>query len=74
MVVRQWQVLRSLEERRQTLDELANELNVVTRTIRRDLEALEAAGFPILSERSEQDGRVRWRLLSRGVTPDRRAA
>jgi predicted DNA-binding transcriptional regulator YafY len=31
------------------------------RTIRRDLEALEVAGFPILSERI--DGQVRWRLM-----------
>ena len=31
------------------------------RTWRRDLEALEAEGFPILNER--RDGRVRWRLM-----------
>lgn len=31
------------------------------RTIRRDLEALEVAGFPIISERI--DGRVRWRIM-----------
>ncbi len=43
------------------IDALAGDLNVTTRTIRRDLAALQEAGFPLFDERDE-DGRVRWRL------------
>jgi predicted DNA-binding transcriptional regulator YafY len=66
-VTRQWHVLQRLEasKRGLTLDELFASLppDVARhpRTIRRDLEALEAAHFPLLSERV--DGMVRWRLL-----------
>jgi predicted DNA-binding transcriptional regulator YafY len=66
-VTRQWHVLQRLEgsTRGLTLDELLaalpSELAKHPRTIRRDLDALEAAHFPLLSERVE--GRVRWRLL-----------
>ena len=66
-VTRQWHVLQRLEGSKQglTLDELLAalppDLAKHPRTIRRDLEALEAAHFPLLSERVE--GRVRWRLL-----------
>jgi proteasome accessory factor B len=37
---------------------------VTTRTIRRDLAALQEAGFPLFDERDD-DGRVRWRLDGR---------
>jgi len=66
-VIRQWQILRQLEARRQgaTLDELRAALPTDSPrhacTIRRDLEALEQVGFPIVNERV--DGRVRWRLM-----------
>ncbi|HSL05093.1 MAG TPA: hypothetical protein VK901_16310 [Nitrospiraceae bacterium] len=66
-VTRQWHVLQRLEasKRGLTLDELLaglpSDLARHPRTIRRDLEALEAAHFPLLSERV--DGCVRWRLL-----------
>jgi predicted DNA-binding transcriptional regulator YafY len=65
-VTRQWHLLRLLESSRGvTLDEITDRLPADSlrhsRTLRRDLEALEAAGFPILSERV--DGRVRWRLI-----------
>jgi len=66
-VTRQWHVLQRLEgsKRGLTLDELLAALpsNMAKhpRTLRRDLEALEAAHFPLLSERV--DGCVRWRLL-----------
>jgi predicted DNA-binding transcriptional regulator YafY len=75
MVVRQWEILKLLEERPATLAELAHSVGdaaVCERTIRRDLEALEAARFPLYSERDEE-GRVRWHLLTKGVAP-RRAA
>jgi predicted DNA-binding transcriptional regulator YafY len=74
-IIRQWQVLRLLEEGPRSLLELAGAVGdsgVVTRTIRRDLEALEAAMFPIYNGKDE-DGITRWRLLSKNVTP-RRAA
>jgi predicted DNA-binding transcriptional regulator YafY len=35
---------------------------VTTRTIRRDLQALEEAGFPIYDDKSREDGRTRWNL------------
>jgi predicted DNA-binding transcriptional regulator YafY len=66
-VTRQWHLLRHLEAHRQgaTLNELLAALPADfphhSRTVRRDLEALEAAGFPILNERV--DGHVRWRLM-----------
>ena len=45
-----------------TIDELAALCDVTTRTIRRDLQALEEAGFPIFDDRSRDDGRTRWSL------------
>jgi proteasome accessory factor B len=62
-VIRQWKVLHALESSRHgtTIPALADELRVTTRTIRRDLAALQEAGFPLFDERDEE-GRVRWRL------------
>jgi predicted DNA-binding transcriptional regulator YafY len=62
-VIRQWRVLHALESSRHgaTIDGLASDLDVTTRTIRRDLAALQEAGFPLYDERDE-DGRVHWRL------------
>jgi len=62
-VIRQWKVLHALESSRHgaTIDGLSDELGVTTRTIRRDLAALQEAGFPLYDERND-DGRVRWRL------------
>jgi proteasome accessory factor B len=62
-VIRQWRVLHALESSRHgaTIDGLAGELDVTTRTIRRDLAALQEAGFPLYDERDD-DGRVHWRL------------
>ena len=60
-VIRQWSILRDLEaSRRQTIDELAARTGVTTRTIRRDLEALQASGFPLFDE--VIDGKRYWRL------------
>ena len=46
-VIRQWKVLHALESSRHgaSIDALAKELEVTTRTIRRDLAALQEAGF-----------------------------
>lgn len=60
-VIRQWSILRDLEaSRRQTIDELASRTGVTTRTIRRDLEALQASGFPLFDELV--DGKRYWTL------------
>src|SRR5262249_46393802 len=43
-------------------DDLAVLSGVTTRTIRRDLQALEEAGFPLFDDRTADDGRTRWRV------------
>ena len=67
-MIRQWEILRTLESSRfgKTIQELADDRHVHTRTIRRDLSALEQAGFPL--ESTEGAGAHRWKL-SRPVTP-----
>jgi predicted DNA-binding transcriptional regulator YafY len=63
-VIRQWSILRDLESsRRATIDDLAQRTGVSTRTIRRDLEALQAAGFPLYDEL--HDGKKYWTLEQR---------
>jgi predicted DNA-binding transcriptional regulator YafY len=60
-VIRQWTILRELEaSRRLTIDEMAERTGVTTRTIRRDLEALQSAGFPLFDESYE--GKKYWTL------------
>jgi predicted DNA-binding transcriptional regulator YafY len=65
--VRQLIVLKKLESSRHglTLEELAEGLDPSalrhSRTLRRDLDAIESAGYPLLTERV--DGRTRWKLL-----------
>jgi len=60
-VIRQWSILRDLEaSRRVTIDDLAERTGVSTRTIRRDLEALQSAGFPLFDE--VHDGKKYWTL------------
>ena len=60
-VMRQWTILRELESsRRLTIDEMAEKTGVTTRTIRRDLEALQLVGFPIYDELYE--GKRYWLL------------
>ena len=77
-VIRQWTILREIEQARAagvTIDDLASQCAVTTRTIRRDLQALEEAGFPIYDDKSRDDGKTRWILngqafkgLSTGLT------
>jgi predicted DNA-binding transcriptional regulator YafY len=63
-VIRQWSILRDLEaSRRLTIDDLAARTGVTTRTIRRDLEALQSAGFPLFDETYE--GKRYWTLEHR---------
>ena len=60
-VIRQWTILRELEASRgATIRRLAETTGVTTRTIRRDLEALQEAGFPIYDV--ADDVAKRWRL------------
>jgi predicted DNA-binding transcriptional regulator YafY len=56
-------ILREVESRRTgvTIHELANKVNVSTRTIRRDLQALQEAGFAVYDEGEENETK-RWRL------------
>src|SRR5262245_29239421 len=64
-VIRQWTILREIERAASggaTIDDLASLCDVTTRTIRRDLQALEEAGFPLYDDRSHDDGRTRWRI------------
>jgi predicted DNA-binding transcriptional regulator YafY len=67
-VIRQWKVLHALESSRHgvSIDALAGELDVTTRTIRRDLAALQEAGFALYDERDE-NGHVRWRIDGRAL-------
>jgi predicted DNA-binding transcriptional regulator YafY len=62
-VIRQWKVLHALESSRHgaTIDALARELDVTTRTIRRDLAALQEAGFALYDEKDDE-GKTRWRI------------
>jgi predicted DNA-binding transcriptional regulator YafY len=62
-VIRQWKVLHALDAARQgvSIDALARDLEVTTRTIRRDLAALQEAGFPLYDERDDHN-RTRWYL------------
>jgi predicted DNA-binding transcriptional regulator YafY len=74
-VIRQWTILREIERARAagvTIDQLSSVCGVTTRTIRRDLQALEEAGFPLFDARSGDDGRTRWAINGqafRGVAP-----
>src|SRR5262245_15581548 len=64
-VIRQWTILREIKRARAggvTIDELAALCDVTTRTIRRDLQALEEAGFPLFDDRSGDDGKTRWKV------------
>lgn len=63
-VIRQWTILREMEASRgATIRQLADSTGVTTRTIRRDLEALQEAGFPLYDEPG--DAAKRWRLDTR---------
>src|SRR5262245_44834554 len=63
-VIRQWSILKDLEaSRRLTIDEMSARTGVTTRTIRRDLEALQEAGFPLFDE--VHDGKRYWTLEQR---------
>lgn len=61
-LIRQWKIVSLLSGRvGRSLDQLKSELGVTKRTIQRDIDVLEAAGFPVISE--SRGGTVYWRLL-----------
>ena len=62
-LARQWQLIQRLARSRAGvgLDELAEELGCVRRTVYRDLDALMYAGFPVVSEK--RDGHAYYRFL-----------
>jgi predicted DNA-binding transcriptional regulator YafY len=64
-LARQWQLIQRLARSRAGvgLDELARDLACVRRTVYRDLDALQYAGFPVVSEK--RDGRVLYRFIDR---------
>ena len=61
-VIRQWKILKTIEAGRfSSTSKLGAEYAVTERTIRRDIEALQEAGFPIYDDRV--DGKKVWRLV-----------
>lgn len=65
-IVRQWETLRAISSRRGlTIEALSLDFGVSTRTVRRDLEALQEAGFPLVDEVVEDSGLKQWRLMGR---------
>ncbi len=61
-VIRQWKILKTIEAGRFTSSaKLAASHGVTERTIRRDIEALQEAGFPLYDDRA--NGKKVWRLV-----------
>ncbi len=62
-LARQWKIIQSLISSRQgkSVSDMAQALHCHRRTVYRDLEALQAAGFPVYTDRVE--GLNRWSLL-----------
>ncbi len=62
-MARQWKILRLLESRSQgvSLNELAAEFDVSLRTIYRDMDALQDAGFPLYAEKEGKN--AVWKLV-----------
>ncbi len=70
-LVRQWLLLKALCARRHGVSarEMVEEMGVSDKTIRRDLETFERAGFP-LEEMVGEFGRKRWRIDQAKTQPD----
>ena len=66
-ITRQWYLLRRLEGSKPGLslqalvESVPEDFPKNARTVRRDLEALEGVGFPVVTER--HNGQTRWRLM-----------
>jgi predicted DNA-binding transcriptional regulator YafY len=64
-ITRQWYLLRLLEgsqgrSLQDLVESVPDDYPKNSRMVRRDLEALEAVGFPLIAER--RNGQTRWRL------------
>ena len=70
-LIRQWILLKTLCTKRYgvTVKELAKELSVGEKTIRRDLDTFQTVGFP-LQETVEDFGRKKWRIDPNKNQPD----
>lgn len=70
-LLRQWLLLKTLSARRYgaTVAEMARDLGVAEKTIRRDLKAFFEVGFPI-EEQIGDRGRKSWRLKAAGDQPE----
>ena len=68
-VVRQWNILQAVDAARNglTVAELAKKVGVTKRTIWRDLDALQRAGFPLFDEK--EPGLTRWKMNREGFRP-----
>ncbi|MGO9120692.1 MAG: helix-turn-helix transcriptional regulator [Desulfomonilaceae bacterium] len=62
-LARQWKIIKLIELRTKgiTVIELANELEVPQRTVYRDLEAIQEAGFPLYTDREGKNSY--WKIL-----------
>ncbi len=69
-LARQWQLIQRLARSRAGvgLDDLALDLGCLKRTVYRDLDALQYAGFPVVSEK--RSGRVLYRFIDRFALGD----
>jgi predicted DNA-binding transcriptional regulator YafY len=69
-LVRQWTLLRSLSASRngRTVQELADDMAVSQKTIRRDLGLLARVGFPLVESIADH-GRKSWRIAGDGQPP-----
>jgi len=69
-VYRHWILLRTLGARRHglTVREMAREMDVAEKTIRRDLALFQRLGFPLMETNGER-GRKTWRLAGGGSAP-----
>jgi len=74
-VIRQWTILREIERARGagvTIDDLASLCAVTTRTIRRDLQALEESGFPLFDDKTHIEPGFYFTDFFRHLTPSLR--
>jgi predicted DNA-binding transcriptional regulator YafY len=69
-IMRQWLLLRAFIARRHGMSvrEMASEMCVAEKTIRRDLQLLRRLGFPFVETNGER-GRKTWQLANDGKLP-----
>lgn len=62
-VIRHWQMLLHIDSNRHgvAVSELATKFNVTKRTVWRDMEALQAVGFPLVDDKRDRE--TTWRLM-----------